>query len=424
MLALRLVRTSRPSALARRALVACAAGAVGFLLLSALGHAVAHPERPGAAAVRLLWCVVPLAACAHLAVAAVRSDPGVRPRAGLDAVGVGPARLPLLAALTTGLYCALGCALALPVFLHLRGGLDGVLGRTLGGTPGGALERVPLAGAAGELLGAGHPLPRAAALTLLAVPPLAAAGASAVATRMRAAPRDHRTEPPAVLPHRPPPVPAGLPWGVAVTAAGLALETYAAERFTASAGPRVPLPGPPEALGPGIVAGWLLIAAGLVLAGPGLVHLCGLLLTAGRPGVLRLLSGRVLREEAPRVGHPAGVLCAVPPPCGWHSGWRSGRPSRSARPAAAGGRAAGTTWRTWRGGPGCAPTVRAGSRAPSATPIWTARCADCSRPGCTTRPSGRRTRSRSPRSWPRRCARTYGRTAPCGCRTCSATWSP
>ncbi|WP_101257952.1 hypothetical protein [Streptomyces barkulensis] len=311
MLALRLVRTSRPSALARRALVACAAGAVGFLLLSALGHAVAHPERPGAAAVRLLWCVVPLAACAHLAVAAVRSDPGVRPRAGLDAVGVGPARLPLLAALTTGLYCALGCALALPVFLHLRGGLDGVLGRTLGGTPGGALERVPLAGAAGELLGAGHPLPRAAALTLLAVPPLAAAGASAVATRMRAAPRDHRTEPPAVLPHRPPPVPAGLPWGVAVTAAGLALETYAAERFTASAGPRVPLPGPPEALGPGIVAGWLLIAAGLVLAGPGLVHLCGLLLTAGRPGVLRLLSGRVLREEAPRVGHPAGVLCAV-----------------------------------------------------------------------------------------------------------------
>ncbi|MFP8884417.1 hypothetical protein [Streptomyces mangrovi] len=311
MLALRLVRTFHPSALARRALVACAAGAVGFLLLSALGHAVAHPERPGAAAVRLLWCVVPLAACAHLAVAAVRSDPGVRPRAGLDAVGVGSARLPLLAALTTGLYCALGCALALPVFLHLRGGLDGVLGRALGGTPGGTLERVPLAGAAGELLGAGHPLPRAAALTLLAVPPLAAAGASAVAARMRAAPRDHRTEPPAVLPHRPPPVPAGLPWGVAVTAAGLALETYAAERFIASAGPRAPLPGPPDALGPGIVAGWLLIAAGLVLAGPGLVHLCGLLLAAGRPGVLRLLSGRVLREEAPRVGHPAGVLCAV-----------------------------------------------------------------------------------------------------------------
>ncbi|MFH0242169.1 hypothetical protein ACGRHY_06930 [Streptomyces sp. HK10] len=307
MLALRLVRTSRPSALARRALVACTAGAVGFLLLSTLGHAVTHPERPGAAAARLLWCAVPLAACAHLSVAAVRSDPGVRPRAGLDAVGVGPARLPLLAALATGLYCALGCALALPVFLHLRGGLTGVPGVALGG----ALEGVPLAGAAGELLGAGHPLPRAAALTLLAVPPLAAAGASAVAARMRAAPRDHRPQPPAVLPHRPPPVPAGLPWGVAVTATGLALDAYAAERFVASTGSRASLPGSPDALGPGIVAGWLLIAAGLVLAGPGLVHLCGLLLAAGRPGVLRLLSGRVLREEAQRVGHPAGVLCAV-----------------------------------------------------------------------------------------------------------------
>ncbi|MGY1455064.1 hypothetical protein [Streptomyces sp. SS8] len=311
MLALRLVRTFRPSALARRALVACAAGAVGFLLLSALGHAVAHPERPGAAAARLLWCAVPLAACTHLAVTAVRSDPGVRPRAGLDAVGVGSARLPLLAALTTGLYCALGCALALPVFLHLRGGLAGVLGGVLGGTSSGAFEGVPLAGAAGELLGAGHPLPRAAALTLLAVPPLAAAGASAAAARLRVAPRGRLVEPPAVLPHRPPPVPAGLPWGVAVTAAGLALEAYAAERFIASAGPGALLPGRPEALGPGIVAGWLLIAAGLVLAGPGLVHLCGLLLAVGRPGVLRLLAGRVLREEAPRVGHPAGVLCAV-----------------------------------------------------------------------------------------------------------------
>ncbi|MCI0384687.1 hypothetical protein [Streptomyces sp. CNQ085] len=309
MLALRLVRTFRPSALVRRALVACAAGAVGFLLLSALGHAVAHPGRPGAAG-RLLWCAVPLAACVHLAVAVVRGDPSTRPRAGLDAVGVGSARLPLLAALTAGLYCALGCALALPVFLHLRGGLAGVLAGVPGGALGGALEGAPLAGAAGELLGAGRPLPRAAALTLLAVPPLAAAGASAVAVRMRAAYRGHRPEPPAALP-RQPPVPAGLPWGVAATATGLALETYAAERLIASAVPRAPLPGSPDALGPGIVAGWLLIAAGLVLAGPGLVHLCGLLLAAGRPGALRLLSGRVLREEAPRVGHPAGVLCAV-----------------------------------------------------------------------------------------------------------------
>jgi hypothetical protein len=106
-------------------------------------------------------------------------------------------------------------------------------------------------------------------------------------------------------------VPTGLPWGVAVTATGLALEAYAAERLVASADPRMPLPGSLDGLGPGVVAGWLLIALGLVLAGPGLVHLCGLLLAVGRPGVLRLLSGRVLREEAPRVGHPVGLLCAV-----------------------------------------------------------------------------------------------------------------
>nr|WP_155073880.1 hypothetical protein [Streptomyces taklimakanensis] len=293
--------------MARRALVASAAGAVGFLLLSVLSHAVAHPGHPQTAVARLLWCAVPLAALAHLAVATVRADPSVRPREGLDAVGVGPARLPLLAAVTAGLYCAVGCALAWPAFVHLRGGL------------GGALDAVPLAGAAGELLGAGRPLPRAAALTLLAVPPLVAAGAGALATRLRSTPSDALPgpstglpDPAAALPRRTPPVPTGLPWGVAVTAVGLAVETYAADRLATSTGPGVPLPGsPPDALGVGVVAGWLVIGLGLVLAGPGLVHLCGMLLAAGRPGVLRLLAGRALREEAPRVGHPLGVLCAV-----------------------------------------------------------------------------------------------------------------
>lgn len=301
------MRTSRPGALTRRALVACAAGAVGFLLLSALSYAVAHPGRPETAAARLLWCAVPLAALAHLAAATVRADPSVRPREGLDAVGVGPARLPLLAAVTAGLCCAAGCALALPAFVHLRGGL------------GGALDAVPLAGAAGELLGAGRPLPRAAVLTLLAVPPLAAAAASALATRLRAAPSvvppgspAALPDPAAVLPHRAPPVPTGLPWGVAVTAVGLVVETHAADRLAASAGSGgVPLPASLDGLGPGVVGGWLVIALGLVLAGPGLVHLCGALLALGRPGVLRLLSGRALREEAPRVGRPLGVLCAV-----------------------------------------------------------------------------------------------------------------
>ncbi|WP_031508312.1 hypothetical protein [Streptomyces megasporus] len=291
MLVLRLVRTFRPTALARRALVAGMAGAVGFLLLSALGYAVAHPERPDVALSRLLWCAVPLLACAQFAASAARTDPCVRPREGLDAVGVGPARLPLLAALSTALSCAVGCAVALPAFLHLRDGLGDA----------------PLAGAAAELLGGDRELPRAAVATLLAVPPLVAAGASAVATRLRALPSARSV----ALPGTPPPAPAGLPWGVAVMAVGLAVETHAAGRIASPPGPGVPWPGPLDALGPGVVGGWLLIALGLGLAGPGLVHLCGLLLAVGRPGALRLLAGRALREEAPRVGHSLGVLCAV-----------------------------------------------------------------------------------------------------------------
>ncbi|GAA2397711.1 hypothetical protein GCM10010420_24710 [Streptomyces glaucosporus] len=291
MFALRLVRTFRPTALAQRSLVAGAAGAVGFLLLSALSYAVAHPDRPGAALSRLLWCAVPLLACVQFAASAARTDPCVRPREGLDAVGMGPARLPLLAAVSTALSCTAGCALALLAFTGLREGLGGA----------------PPAGAAAELLGSGRELPRAAVATLLAVPPLAAAAASAVATRLRALP-SART---AAQPRTPPPAPVGLPWGVAVTAVGLAVETYAADRAASRPGPDVPLPGSLDGLGPGVVGGWLLITLGLVLAGPGLVHLCGLLLAVGRPGALRLLSGRALREEAPRVGHSLGMLCAV-----------------------------------------------------------------------------------------------------------------
>lgn len=49
----------------------------------------------------------------------------------------------------------------------------------------------------------------------------------------------------------------------------------------------------------------------MVLAMPGLVHLCGRLLAAYRPGALRLLAGRALQEEATLVGRPLGALCAV-----------------------------------------------------------------------------------------------------------------
>ncbi|MEV4338075.1 hypothetical protein [Streptomyces sp. NPDC049590] len=91
--------------------------------------------------------------------------------------------------------------------------------------------------------------------------------------------------------------PAGLPWGVALVTAGLAAQAYA--------GRSAPVPGL------ALLLGWLLIGTGLVLAGPGLTHLCGTLLQAGRPGVLRLLAGRGLMAEAARLGRPLGVVCAV-----------------------------------------------------------------------------------------------------------------
>lgn len=102
--------------------------------------------------------------------------------------------------------------------------------------------------------------------------------------------------------------PAGLPWGVAVLAAGLAAESYVS---TMEATARTVLPGG-LAVGPaGVLAGWALTAVGLVLAAPGLTHLCGRLLQLARPGALRLLAGRALMAEATRIGRPLGVLCAV-----------------------------------------------------------------------------------------------------------------
>jgi hypothetical protein len=60
-----------------------------------------------------------------------------------------------------------------------------------------------------------------------------------------------------------------------------------------------------------VLVGWVLTAIGLALAGPGLTHLCGRLLQSVSPGALRLLAGRVLMEEATRIGRPLGVVCAV-----------------------------------------------------------------------------------------------------------------
>jgi hypothetical protein len=154
-LALRLARGGRLAVQLRRLLVVVASAGTGFLLLCSLGHALAHPEAPGAAALRLAWCAVPLAATVQLAVAVARTDPGARPRPGLAAIGLGPARLMAASAATTALSCALGSAFALLVFLRLRGDLGGL----------------PLHTMAADPLAAGRPLPMPGTLTLLALIP-------------------------------------------------------------------------------------------------------------------------------------------------------------------------------------------------------------------------------------------------------------
>ncbi|MBV1949683.1 hypothetical protein [Streptomyces sp. BV129] len=323
MLALRLTRAARPAVQLRRLLVAAASAGTGFLLLGSLGYAMDHPRTPGAAALRLAWCVVPIAATVYLARAVARTDPGTRPRPGLSAVGLGPGRLMAVSALTTLLSCTLGSLVALMFFLHLRGDLTGM----------------PFDGKGAQFLAADRPFPVPAALTLLALLPVAASAAVALSLRPRdprrpaekgrsgasfgarrlSVTRQARTpeEEPAevaaeeagwsdVLTVAPPPreAPAGFPWGVAALAAGLAVQAYANRTAPASV-----LALPVE--GAAVLGAWLLTALGLVLAAPGLTYLCGRLLQSAQPGALRLLAGRVLMSEATRIGRPLGVVCAV-----------------------------------------------------------------------------------------------------------------
>ncbi|MCM2392940.1 hypothetical protein [Streptomyces albipurpureus] len=286
MLALRLARGAHPLVLLRRLLVATASAGVGFLLLSALTHALSHPGESSSSLLRLSWCLIPLAATVQFAVAVARTDPSTRPRTGLSAVGLGPGRLAVLAAVSTTLSATLGSMVALLFFLHLRGDLTGL----------------PFDGAAAELLAADQPLPLAAALILLTLAPLTATAAAALALRPRTA------EPaPDALP-KPPAAPGGLPWGCALTAAGLAVGTYAAR---VKGGATVQLPGELDAHPLGVLLGWALTAVGLAVAGPALTHFCGRLLQTRRPGGVRLIAGRILMAEARRIGRPLGVLCAV-----------------------------------------------------------------------------------------------------------------
>ncbi|MET8924776.1 hypothetical protein ABZW26_20570 [Streptomyces sp. NPDC004623] len=290
MLALRLTRGSHPLVLMRRLLLAAASAGVGFLLLCTLGYASGHPAAASSSVLRLLWCAVPLAATVQFAVAVARTDPSTRPRPGLFAAGLGPARLSLLAAISTAVSTTLGSVVALLFFLHLRGDLTGL----------------PFDGDAAEFLGADAPLPLAATLTLLALVPLAASTAGGLAVRSRPVAPSEAQEAEDEL--APAPVPKGLPWGVALTAAGLAVEAYASR---GTAGAPFPLPGRLDSTPGAVLAGWILTAVGLAMAGPGLTHLCGRLLQAVRPGAVRLLAGRVLMDEATRIGRPLGIVCAV-----------------------------------------------------------------------------------------------------------------
>lgn len=138
------------------------------------------------------------------------------------------------------------------------------------------------------------------------------AASPAGATRYQEEPDEEAVAP--TTPQEPPepaaprPAPGGLPWGIAVLAVGLAVETYAGQ---SDDGSTLPLPGGFADSPAGALGGWLLTALGLVLTGPGLTHLTGRLLQSVRPGALRLLSGRVLQEDARRIGRPLGVVCAV-----------------------------------------------------------------------------------------------------------------
>ncbi|MER5207004.1 hypothetical protein [Streptomyces sp. NPDC002825] len=284
MLALRLARGTHPLVLTRRLLVAAAAAGVGFLLLCTLGYAVGHPDRSSVSVLRLLWCALPLAATVQFAVAVARTDPSTRPRPGLSAVGLGPARLTAIAAASTAVACTLGSTVALLFYLHLRGDITGL----------------PFDGAAAELLAADQPIPLAGALTLLAVLPVVAATAAGLALRPRTAPAAPEGVEKAM--------PSGLPWGIALVAVGLAIETYAAQ---GDSGGGLPLPGGLDGNPAGVLAGWVLTAVGLAVAGPGLTYGCGRLLQAVRPGATRLLAGRVLMDESRRIGRPLGVVSAV-----------------------------------------------------------------------------------------------------------------
>jgi hypothetical protein len=278
----------------RWALVGLASCGTGLLLLGALGWALSHPSGgTGHLLARLAWCAVPVLVTAQFAAAVGRGQRAGWPRSGLAAAGLGGSGLLLLGTATAVLVCAAGSVPALLVFLLLRG--------TLGGAPYG--------GVGPGVLAPGHALPPAGVVTLLAVVPVvtAVAGLAQLLPARRGTADSDGADPAdatdgAGNARR---APAGLPWGVALVAVGLAVE---------SAAPRhdgIPLPSGLGRIAPAAAGGWVLVTVGLVLAGPGLLHGCGRLLAGFRPGAVRLLAGRALQWEARRLGPAVGVLSAT-----------------------------------------------------------------------------------------------------------------
>lgn len=255
MLAVRLARGADPPAQLRRLLLLAVAAGAGVALLGAPGVSLSA------------WCAVPLAATVHCAAVVARADPAEPARDGLAAAGLGAGRLPTLAAASAAGPGLVGSVVALLVVLRLRD--DGL---------------------------SGFPF-EAASTAVLAVVPLAAAGAAALAVRPRAGhcrPRAGRAAP--LFRSWP-----GLWAGAALLAAGAGLGGHAAWAGDGARG----------ATAASALGCWVLVGAGVVVAGPGLLRLCGALLAAGRPGALRLLAGRALTVEDGRPGRSLAAGCAA-----------------------------------------------------------------------------------------------------------------
>ncbi|RKT15702.1 hypothetical protein BX285_0019 [Streptomyces sp. 1114.5] len=281
---LRLARGYRAPDLGRWLLTTLAAAVVAAFLLRSLGRAMSDPLGGADPLVRLLWCLPPLAAVAWFAAVAARSVPARRPEriAGLTAAGAGSRRIRALIAGEVALACTLGSVLTLLVFLVLRNDIAG---------PSLAPD-----------LGMGVPLPAAAPVTLLALVPLTAGIAAACAVPVTEDLPGGRTH------HR-----TGfgvwriaLPIGVSVI--GAALELIALRPGAPADGRPIHLPAGLGTTSTAALGGWAAGALGLALLTGPLLAWAGRLLALGRPTPLRLLAGRGLTAQAPRLGAPLAVL--------------------------------------------------------------------------------------------------------------------